>query len=81
MTTELIEGLMDEDQSLMEVGESKLVVFLSDPVGFVIFLFICAILDARIPIILMVTGAVLCTVAWVKRLFLGRHQINFGLRG
>ena len=38
LTDELIEGLMDEDHSLMQVGESNFVVPLPDLVGFVVFL-------------------------------------------
>jgi len=80
VTDELVEGLMNEDQSLMQVGEgSNFIVLLNELVGLVAFLLIWAILCiVFVPVILMVIGAVLCTLSWVIRRFLGRHQANLG---
>lgn len=80
VTEELVEGIMNEDQSLMQVGEgSNFIAVLSELVGLVAFLLIWAILCiVFIPVILMVIGAVLCTLSWVIRRFIGRHQTNLG---
>jgi len=80
VTDELVEGLMNEDESLMQVGEgSNFIVLLNELVGLVAFLLIWAVLCIIfVPVILMVIGAVLCTLSWVIRRFLGRHQTNLG---
>jgi len=80
VTDELVEGLMNQDESLMQVGEgSNFVVLLNELVGLVAFLLIWAVMCiVFVPVILMVIGAVLCTLSWVIRRFLGRHQANLG---
>merc|ERR1712166_2368 len=71
---------MNEDESLMQITEGgQFVPILNELVGLVAFLLIWAILCVVfIPVILMVIGAVLCTLSWVIRRFLGRHQANLG---
>jgi len=73
---ELVEGLMNENPSLIQITEGgQFIPILNELVGLVAFLLIWAILCVVfIPVILMVIGAVLCTLSWVVRRFLG----NFG---
>lgn len=80
VTDELVEGLMNEEPALMQLSEgSGFIVLLQELVGLVAFLLIWAILCVIfVPVILMVVGAVLCTLSWVIRRFLGRRQTNLG---
>jgi len=76
VTDELVDGLMNEDSSLIQLTESaQFIPILSELVGLVAFLLIWAILCVVfLPVIIMVIGAVLCTLSWVIRRFLN----NFG---
>jgi hypothetical protein len=76
VTDELVEGIMNEEPSLIQLTESaQLVPILTELVGLVAFLIIWAVLCIIfIPVIIMVVGAVLCTLSWVIRRFLN----NFG---
>merc|ERR1719263_1077689 len=80
VTDEVVEGLMNEEPALMQISEgSNFVVLLQELVGLVAFLIIWAVLCVIfVPFILMVVGAVLCTLSWVIRRFLGRRQTNLG---
>jgi len=80
VTDELVEGLVNEEPSLMQVAEgSQFVPILTELVGLVAFLLIWAVLCIIfVPVILMVIGAVLCTLSWVIRRFLGRYHSNLG---
>jgi len=80
VTDELVEGMMHEEPSLMQLTENvNFVALLSELIGLVAFLLIWAVMCIIfIPIILMVIGAVLCTLSWVIRRFLGRNQGNLG---
>merc|ERR1719265_176635 len=71
---------MNEDASLVQLTDgNQLVPLLTDLVGLVAFLLIWAALCIIfVPVILMVIGAVLCTLSWVIRRFLGGHQTNLG---
>jgi len=80
VTDELVEGLMNEEPSLMQLTEGvNFVALLSELVGLVAFLLIWAVMCVIfVPVILMVIGAVLCTLSWVIRRFLHGHQTNLG---
>jgi hypothetical protein len=80
VTDELVEGLVNQDSSLMQVTEGvNFVPILTELVGLVAFLLIWAVLCILfVPVILMVIGAVLCTLSWVVRRFLGRFNGNLG---
>jgi len=82
VTDELVDGLMNEEPSLMQVGEGtqlQLVPLLTELVGLVAFLLIWAVLCVIfIPVIIMVVGAVLCTLSWVIRRFLNYGHTNLG---
>merc|ERR1719335_2151575 len=71
---------MNEEPSLLQVTASaEFVGLLTDLVGLVAFLLIWAVLCIIfVPVILMVIGAVLCTLSWVIRRFLGRYHSNLG---
>jgi len=75
-----VEALTDSDSSFLQVAEGvQFQAILSELVGLVAFLLIWAVLCVIfIPVILMVIGAVLCTLAWVVRRFLGRSNSNLG---
>lgn len=79
-TDELVEGLMSEEPSLMQVAEgAQFVAILEELVGLVAFLLIWAVLCVIfIPVIIMVVGAVLCTLSWVIRRFLNYGHVNLG---
>merc|ERR1719263_710954 len=72
VTDELVEGIMNEEPSLIQLTESaQFVPILQELVGLVAFLLIWAVLCIIfIPVIIMVVGAVLCTLSWVIRRFL-----------
>lgn len=72
VTETLVEGLMDGDSSLIQLnGSAQFIPILEELVALVAFLLIWAILCVVfIPVILMVIGAVLCTLSWVIRRFL-----------
>jgi len=76
VTDELVEGLMNEEPSLLQVTDSaEFVRDLQSLVGLVALLLIWAVLCiVFLPVIIMVIGAVLCTLSWVIRRILG----NFG---
>jgi len=80
VTDELVEGLMNEEPSLMQIAEGvNFIPVLTELVGLVAFLLIWAVLCIIfVPVILMVIGAVLCTLSWVIRRFLGRYHSNLG---
>jgi len=81
VTDELVEGIMNEDPSLIQLTEgAQLVPLLTELVGLVAFLLIWAVLCIIfIPVIIMVIGAVLCTLSWVIRRFLrGWGATNLG---
>jgi len=81
VTDEFVEGLMHEEPSLMQLTEdSSFVQLLTELVGLVAFLLVWAVLClVFIPVIIMVVGAVLCTLSWVIRRFLSRgRQTNLG---
>jgi len=80
VTDDLVESIMNEDRSLMQVGEgASPIASLNELIGLVAFLLIWAVMCiVFIPVILMVIGAVLCTLSWVLRRFLTRHQTNLG---
>merc|ERR550514_1872037 len=69
---------MDEDSSLIQLtdgAQAQFIPILEELVALVAFLLIWAVLCVIfIPVILMVIGAVLCTLSWVNRRFLN----NFG---
>jgi len=78
---EFVEGLMNEEPSLLQLSDSnQFVPLLTELVGLVAFLLIWAVLCIIfVPVIIMVIGAVLCTLAWVIRRFLRGHgQTNLG---
>jgi len=78
VTDELVEGIMNEEPSLIQLTESaQFIPLLTELVGLVAFLLIWAVMCVIfIPVIIMVIGAVLCTLSWVIRRFLGGHQAN-----
>lgn len=78
VTDELVEGLMNEEPSLVQLTEGvNFVPLLTELVGLVAFLLIWAVLCIIfVPVILMVIGAVLCTLSWVIRRFLGHFNHN-----
>jgi hypothetical protein len=80
VTDELVEDLMSEEPSLLQVTDStQLVPLLTELVGLVAFLLIWAVLCIIfVPVIIMVIGAVLCTLSWVIRRILRGHQTNLG---
>merc|ERR1712127_437830 len=80
VTDELVEGMMNEEPSLMQLSENvNFILVLTELVGLVAFLIIWAVLCVIfVPVILMVIGAVLCTVSWVIRRFLSRYSSNLG---
>merc|ERR1740133_587343 len=80
VTDELVEGLMSEEPSLVQLTEGvNFIPLLTELVGLVAFLLIWAVLCIIfVPVILMVIGAVLCTLSWVIRRFLGRYHSNLG---
>jgi len=80
VTDELVEGLMNEEPSLMQLTEGvTFIPLLQELVGLVAFLLIWAVMCIIfVPVILMVIGAVLCTLSWVIRRFLGRYHSNLG---
>jgi len=69
---EFVEQSMNEDASLVQLTDgTQLVPILTELVGLVAFLLIWAVLCIIfVPVILMVIGAVLCTLSWVIRRFL-----------
>jgi len=78
---ELAETLMSEDASLLQTSEgAQFVAVLTELVALVAFLLIWAVLCIIfVPVILMVIGAVLCTLSWVIRRFLrGWGSTNLG---
>lgn len=81
VTDELVEELMSEEPSFLQVSDSaQFVPILTELVGLVAFLLIWAVLCIIfIPVIIMVVGAVLCTLSWVIRRFLrGWGSTNLG---
>jgi len=80
MTDELVEGLVNEEPSLMQLTEgANFIPILTELVGLVCFLLIWAVLCIIfVPVILMVIGAVLCTLSWVLRRFLQSRNTNLG---
>jgi len=80
VTDELVEGLMNEEPSLVQLTENaNFIASLQELVGLVAFLLIWAVMCVVfVPVILMVIGAVLCTLSWVIRRFLGRYHTNLG---
>jgi hypothetical protein len=80
VTDELVEGIMSEDSSLLQVtADAQFIVLLEELVGLVAFLLIWAVLCVIfIPVIIMVVGAVLCTLSWVIRRFLNYGHTNLG---
>lgn len=81
ITDEFVEGLMHEEPSLMQITEeSNFIALLTELVGLVAFLLVWAVLCMIfIPVIIMVVGAVLCTLSWVLRRFLSHgRQTNLG---
>jgi len=80
VTDEFVEGLMNEEPSLLQVtADAQFVTLLEELVGLVAFLLIWAVLCVIfIPVIIMVVGAVLCTLSWVIRRFLNYGHTNLG---
>jgi len=77
-TDKFVEAVMDESEgsSLLQVVDSAAFIHtLEQLVGLVAFLLIWAVLClVFVPVIIMVIGAVLCTLAWVVHRVLGRHK-------
>jgi len=80
VTDEFVESLTGEDASLIQQREgSNFIVYLQELVALVAFLLIWAVLCiVFIPVIIMVVGAVLCTLAWVLRRFLRGNPGSLG---
>jgi uncharacterized membrane protein len=81
VTDELVEGLMNEEPSLLQVADSaQFIADLQALVGLVAMLLIWAVICiVFLPVIIMVIGAVLCTLSWVIRRLLGGRWSNTNL--
>lgn len=81
VTDELVEGLMNEEPSLLQVADgAQFIADLQALVGLVAMLLIWAVICiVFLPVIIMVIGAVLCTLSWVIRRILGGRWSNTNL--
>jgi len=81
VTDELVEGLMNEEPSLLQVADgAQFIADLEALVGLVALLLIWAVLCiVFLPVIIMVIGAVLCTLTWVIRRVLNWNLGNANL--
>jgi len=80
VTDEFVEIITTEGSSLLQQGErASFIPFLTELVGLVAFLLVWAVMCiVFIPVIIMVVGAVLCTLAWVLRRFLHGNPGSLG---